>query len=570
MRVLLRCGMLTEGACTILEAGIRAQGEPDMGKETTQEELEQARPRSLLIWIVVATLLVASIVALTLGQVLPGLVHRDDRQASDWPTETWATSTPEEQGMDPGKLEAMMAYIDEHDMEVDSIIVVRHGRIVFEEYGYGWFPDTRHKLHSVTKSVTSMLVGIAIDQGLIEGVHMPLTELFPDRTMANVDARKAGITLEHLLDMSDGMDWHEHDWPYDDPRNPVNGMGSSPDIVQYVLDWPMARKPGEAWAYNSGASILLGAALDEATGRDLVAFAREVLFDPIGVGTIYWEAASGGHYYTHGGLSMTPRDMARLGYLMLHNGTWDGREIVPADWVARSTAAHNQASGSYGYGYQWWILSDGQGYEAAGLYDQKILVLPEADMVVVFTASIPSESLHHARGLVNTFILPACTDLVREPGRETYDDHGFNFEYPSGFFVEDAPIPGRDTLSDASGIVQITSNLEPVEMVSVLWDEAESDEEAPALLRAYLAGLAETGVEVAPGQFTEGKKSGHSMALQFSELTFEGGTVPAVTGAWNCEESGRFFAVTYVTAVEMASDELLAALEGYLEGLTCD
>ncbi|HSR29037.1 MAG TPA: hypothetical protein VLY63_00630, partial [Anaerolineae bacterium] len=102
-----------------------------MGKETTQEELEQARPRSLLIWIVVATLLVASIVALTLGQVLPGLVHRDDRQASDWPTETWATSTPEEQGMDPGKLEAMMAYIDEHDMEVDSIIVVRHGRIVF-------------------------------------------------------------------------------------------------------------------------------------------------------------------------------------------------------------------------------------------------------------------------------------------------------------------------------------------------------------------------------------------------------------------------------------------------------
>jgi CubicO group peptidase (beta-lactamase class C family) len=250
-----------------------------MNKDMTQDEVEQARPRSRLVWIAVAALLVASAAAVIVALVWPGWALPGDGQGSGW-----ALSTPEEQAMDAAELEAMTAYIDEHDMQVDSIVVVRHGRIVFEEYGAGYAPDKKHPLYSMTKSVTSMLVGIAIDAGTIEGLDVPVTELLPETTMANLDARKERMTLEHLLAMSDGIDWREHEFPYEDSRNIVNQMGASADAVQFVLDRPMAREPGEAWAYNSGASILMGAILEEATGRNLVQYAREVLFDPIASG----------------------------------------------------------------------------------------------------------------------------------------------------------------------------------------------------------------------------------------------------------------------------------------------
>jgi CubicO group peptidase (beta-lactamase class C family) len=272
--------------------------------------------------------------------------------------------------------------------------------------------------------------------------------------------------------------------------NPVLQMARSSDPLQFVLDWPMAPEPGEAWAYHSGSSMFLGAILDQATGRDLLAYAREVLFDPVGIGPVNWDIAPGGHYFTHGGLSMAPRDMARLGYLMLHSGAREGRQILPADWVARSITGHYAAAPQgFGYGYQWWILPDGRGYSAQGLYDQRIVVLPEADMVVVFTASIPTESFYHIDGLVNSFILPACTDLVVDRGRETYDAYGFTLENPAGFLLTEAPIPGHAALSDASGVVQITSDSEPMELLSVLWAAVEPDEDLGTILDQYLAGL---------------------------------------------------------------------------------
>jgi CubicO group peptidase (beta-lactamase class C family) len=540
-----------------------------------QDELKQARPRSRLVWIAVVTFLVPIIAVVILALAQPGLERPGQALPSagpdsDWPTEGWSTSTPEEQWMDSDQLEAMMAYVDEHNVALDSILVVRHGRLVFEEYGEGSLPGRAHELYSVTKSVTSMLVGIALDAGLIEGLDVPLTELLPHHTMANLDGRKERIRLEHLLTMSDGLDWNEHKYPYGDSRNPVRQMGSSPDILQFVLDQPMAREPGEAWAYNSGASILLGGIVEEATGRSVLDFAREALFDPLGIGHIYWSMGPGGHYATHGGLSMTPRDMARLGYLMLRNGTWDGKEIVSADWVARSTTAHYRVQGAHGYGYQWWILPEGQGYRAHGLYDQNIIVLPEADMVVVATARIPGGSFQRVEGLLNSFILPACTDLPAASRRATYEEYGFTLEYPAGFRLEEAPIPGRDAVSDLSGVVQITSNTEPLEILSLLWDGAEAGPDAAAFLDLYLAGLTETGVGVAPGEPAEGEKDGHTMALRFSELTLEGGAkLPAISGAWICDRANRFFAATYLPTVERTPEDLQASLEDYLERLTC-
>jgi CubicO group peptidase (beta-lactamase class C family) len=539
-----------------------------MTQGLTRDEIERGRSRSRLVWIVVATLVAVGAVVVGLVLVVPGRAPPGARNASDWPTESWATSTPEEQGMDSGKLKALMAYIDEHDMAVDSILVVRHGRIVLEEYGPGYTPSLRHPLYSVTKSVTSMLVGIAIDQGFIEGLDVPVTRLLPDYDSANPDPRREQMTLEHLLTMSDGIDWREHDFPYEDDRNIVGQAELSADAVQFVLDRPMARAPGEAWAYNSGASILLGAILEEATGRNLVLFAREVLFDPIGVGTVYWEQMSDGHYQTGGGLHMAPRDMARLGYLMLHNGNWNGEQIVPADWVARSTRTHYQAFGPYGYGYQWQILPGGRGYRAEGLYQQYIYVLPEADMVIVATADIHA-SLHSVAGLANALVLPACTDLPQPAPHATYDAHGITFEYPTRFYLEEGPIPGQEAVSDASGILQLTSTWEPIELVLVLWSEVEGDEDAWSFLDLYFAGIEEDGTKVMPGESGEGEKDGHAMALRFSEMAFEEGTVPTISGAWICDASGRAFAVTYFTTDETTPDELQAAFERYLEGLTC-
>jgi len=525
-----------------------------MRRETDQIQAGQRQARSSPLWIAVAILLAA-------GCAAPG---------STWPNESWPTSTPEEQAMDSGQLEAMMAYVDEHDIPIDSVVVVRHGQILFERYGPGYSPDMSHALHSVTKSVTSMLAGIAVDQGAIKGVDVPIAELLPGYTSANPDPRRDQITLEHLLTMSSGIDWLEHEYPYEDPRNPAAQAGQSSDMVQFMLDRPMAYTPGEVWAYNSGGSAMLGAIVEEATGRDLATFAREFLFDPIGIGPVYWEHMADGHYAAGGGLHMTPRDMARLGYLMLHRGKWDGQQILSGGWVARSTQSYHQADGPAGYGYQWWILPEEQGFAAMGRWQQRIYVLPAADMVVVFTADIRESSLYSVDRLLYTFVLPACTDLPAQMSAKTYDAHGVTFTYPAGFLLEEAAIPGHSAVSDSRGMVQISSTWEPMEIVLVLWHVAEPDEDAGSFLDAYLAGLEELGeMKLTPGELRAGQKDGHAMAVRFSEAVLAEATLPVVSGAWICDASGRGFAVTYLTAQAMAPDDLLATMEQYLAGLAC-
>jgi CubicO group peptidase (beta-lactamase class C family) len=542
---------------------------------------DRLRTSSTLRWIVIVALLVgvptsaALILALSQGEAPPFGITSTGAQTAEgecaaWPTQGWCTSTPEEQGMDAAVLDQMMQFVDEHDMAIDSVLVVRHGAIVFEEYRNGYDRSTPHHLQSATKSFSSMLIGIAMHQGLIADVDQKMVDLFPEHTIANMDARKGSITLEHLLTMSDGMDWHELDYPYNDARNTLGQMWSSRDAVQHVLDRPMARDPGESWAYNSGTSILLGGIIEQVTGRDLLAFAREYLFEPIGIRSVYWQAAPGRHYYTDGGLYLTPRDMARFGYLMLHDGTWDGREIVSADWVAHSSTAHYQTNGQYGYGYQWWILPDGSGYAATGHYEQRIFVLPEADMVVVFTADIPDDSSYRVDGLLYRFILPACTDLPQEDSSQTYAKHGFTFQYPPGFAPIEMPIPGRDTLSDASGLVQFNSNWDPLELISILWDTPQAGVGVEAYVEEFLASLQQqSGLEVTVGASVNSRKDDHPMVVQFFDATENGLQLAAVTGAWVCDPAGRIYVVTYATASETSQEDLMATFEEHLASLAC-
>ena len=332
-----------------------------------------------------------------------------------WPTEGWRTSTPEEQNMDSVKLDGVITYIEgmnKGGMYIDSVVVVRHGRIVLEEYPRpDYDEDKPHILHSVTKSFVSALVGIAIEQGYIEGIHARIVDLFSDRTMDNMDEQKESITLEDYLTMKAGYEWEEWKYAYTDRRNDyIRAIYYSSDPVQYVLDLPMMEEPGVRWNYNGGTTHLLSALITEVTGYDTLDFAREHLFSPLGIKDVSWEQDRHGIYYGGGGLSLKPRDAAKFGYLYLHNGNWDGKQVVPADFVAEAVKSHYLSSATSGYGYQsWWTYPQDGVYYAAGLYGQRIYVAPELDLVVVFTTSMSiGDPEFWMREMLFDYIMAAC------------------------------------------------------------------------------------------------------------------------------------------------------------------
>jgi hypothetical protein len=261
--------------------------------------------------------------------------------------------------------------------------------------------------------------------------------------------------------------------------------------------------------------------------------------------------------------------MARAGYLMLRDGQWQGRQVVPTAWVSRSTAAHVQANDLYDYGYQWWVQPDGQGFEAQGLYGQQISVFPAADMVVVITAAIEEGTLFHVGGFVDNFILAACTDLPSRPAVEEYQDHGVTFVYPGHFSLSEQPFPGREVVSDEAGIVQITSTRGFLETASLLWSETAGDEEERALLDQYLAYIAESEKSFVAGDYGQGTKDGRPMSYRFFTLSGGETTVQAVSGLWICDESGRLFGATYLSAAALSADELLASFESLVAGVNC-
>ena len=332
-----------------------------------------------------------------------------------WPTEGWRTSTPEKQDMDSAKLDEVMEYIERMDkrgMPINSVLVVRHGHIVLEEYPQpDYDQDTAGDIYSTTKSFASALIGIAVEEGFIDGTEQKMIDLFPERTIENLDSRKESVTLEHILTMKAGLEWNEWRYAYTDPRNDYIKARFSADPIQYVLDLPMMEEPGVRWNYNGGTSDLLSALITEATGYDTLGFAQEFLFGPLGISDVTWlQDDRHGIYYAGYGLHLTPRDMAKFGYLYLHNGTWDGEQIVPADFVAEAVKTHSSVSASRGYGYQsWWTYPQSGVYYAAGLFGQRIYVVPDLDLVVVFTSSMSvTDPEFWMREVLFDYIMAAC------------------------------------------------------------------------------------------------------------------------------------------------------------------
>ncbi|MHA1964425.1 MAG: serine hydrolase domain-containing protein [Candidatus Thorarchaeota archaeon] len=335
-----------------------------------------------------------------------------------WPTESWMNSTPEEQGMDSVRLQEMIDHIADEELDIHSVVVIRNGYVVLEEYPAPWQGQGRteslhgtHYLYSVTKSFTSSLIGLAIDNGNIDNTSQTLLSFFPNRTIANVDERKEQITLRDLLTMRSGLPWDETSAPFNSPENDVYQINSnSSGGVQYVLDFQMEYEPDEVFHYNTGASHLLSGIVQETTNMSSLDFAAENLFTPLGIDTFYWLTDMQDVYYGGYDLQLRPLDMAKFGYLFLNNGSWDGVQVISADWVNESTTTVTTLSAQRGYAYQWWTMPDLGVYFAAGLYGQYIFVSPEDDIVAVFTSGYGASDVDENPSMFRNYILDAVTN----------------------------------------------------------------------------------------------------------------------------------------------------------------
>jgi len=310
-------------------------------------------------------------------------------------TGDWKHSTPAEQKLDAERLDRLVDALRENEIRnIHSLLIVRNGRLVLEEYFKGHDAGELHELQSVSKSFTSALVGIAIDRGEIEGVHEKVLAFFPDMEgIDNLDDRKRRMTLEDLLTMRSGTDYHESG--PDSPHFQLNRMNR--EWTKFILDRPMISEPGTSFRYDSGAVILTSAILQARTGMHADAYAETHLFAPLGIERARWYRNAEGHPHTGGGLHLRSRDMAKLGLLYLRKGGWEGTQILPASWVAESLSRQVKLEGQsnrvVGYGYWWWVLPPAPGgsgtqdiYGAFGFKGQYIFVVPEYDIVVVVTA----------------------------------------------------------------------------------------------------------------------------------------------------------------------------------------
>jgi len=267
----------------------------------------------------------------------------------------WPTTSPQEAGLDAQKLSTLSACIKSGVYgEIQSLLVVRHGQLVMEEYYRGTTRYSRYQVYSVTKSVNAILIGIAVSQGRINDLQSNVFAYFPEYAdLATNDPLKQQITVEHLLTMTSGLNWDELTLSYNDVKNPVMQMSQNDDWLRFVLDRPMATTPGSKFRYNTGCSLLLGEILHRALGITVDEYARQVLFGPSGIVDWTWSRGSHDIINTGWGLTLRARDMAKIGQLYLQNGVWQNRQIVPSVWVQASVCRTDMATDINGGRCRW-------------------------------------------------------------------------------------------------------------------------------------------------------------------------------------------------------------------------
>ena len=356
---------------------------------------------------------------LTLGQA----DSKSTAKVVPWPTHGWTQDQPASVGLDEKMLQTFDADLASNKYSlVDSFAVYRCGKQVFErkyahDYGkiYGkeakergplnahltgpynyfdpaWHPyyhgTELHSMQSVSKTVSSVILGIAITRGDFKaGIDTPILKYFDVNKVKNVDERKRRITLRHVLTMTTGLDWNE-EIAYDDPKNDSSIMEAGDDWVQYVIDRPMAQEPGKVFNYSSGVTMLLPYIFEKETGQDIAKYGAKYLFGPLGIDS-YWKRTPMGVVDSEGGLFLKNEDLAKIGYLYLHDGVWDSQQVVSKDWVKQSVTPAADTAGAFKYGFKWWLLprKDRQGYVwmARGFGGQQLMVFPEEELIAVLT-----------------------------------------------------------------------------------------------------------------------------------------------------------------------------------------
>ena len=322
----------------------------------------------------------------------------------------WTLATPKDSGFDPDKLCPLDKFISQWTgANIHGVVVVRHGKLVMERYYKGtndfrpssgrseaveFGPTVKHQLFSVSKSVTSLLIGIARGEGKFPDLDAPTIDHLPAKYADLRTPDKARITIRDLLTMSSGLDWDETR-PYSDPQNSEWQMERAPDPYRFVLQRRVAFTPGAVYNYSSGDTELLGLVLADGIGQPIDDYARDKLFGPLGITDFKWvKMPNSGQPFAAAGLLLRPRDMAKLGQLLLTDGQWNGKQVVPKGWVAESMTPRIKGIRGYSYGYQWWLghtFLNGRDMHwtlGHGYGGQRLFVQPDLDLVVAVTAGL--------------------------------------------------------------------------------------------------------------------------------------------------------------------------------------
>ena len=372
-----------------------------------------------------ATRLAAIIVAFTIS------ASASARADCGTPTDLkdgWRIAMPASVGLSVATLCSMVKFFNESKQNnVHAVLVIRHGQLVFEQYFTGsdyhlgqavgevkFGPEVKHDERSITKSITALVLGIAIDRGWIKNLDQPVMSFFPQYADLRT-ADKDRITLADLLTMSSGLEWHEFGVPYIGKANSEIAMDTSADPYRYALEQKVVAPPGQVWNYSSGSAELIAGVLKKATGKPLDQLARETLFEPLGIADVEWYKYPQGNVSAAAGLRLRPRDLAKIGQLMLQQGNWNGKRIVPASWIRSATSPHMQAIELYFYGYQFWL--------GRSLFDQRELIwsaaigngaegmfiIPELDLVVVMNAGLYDSPLQRSLPIeiLNGYVMQA-------------------------------------------------------------------------------------------------------------------------------------------------------------------
>jgi CubicO group peptidase (beta-lactamase class C family) len=318
----------------------------------------------------------------------------------------WNVSSPEAQGLDASILRGLAPQFEAWpEANVHAILMARHGSLVYERYftGEDWAWATplgrvtydatlKHDIRSITKSVVSLVVGAGRARGWLPDLEAPVFSFFPEYTDL-CTAAKAALTVRHLLTMATGLAWNE-ELPYSNPANSERQMIAAADPLRYVLAQPMVHPPGHVYNYNGGATALLAAMVAKVSGDPIeVLTSREVL-QPLGIADVDWVRYATGMANAASGLRVRPRDLAKIGQLVLGRGAWHSRQVVPAPWVAESLTPQINGAGLYFYGFQWWLgrslVARREITWAAGVGwgGQRLFVVPSLALVVVVLAGL--------------------------------------------------------------------------------------------------------------------------------------------------------------------------------------